>query len=84
MCGGAPKPPKPTKAQKAAEKDAAEQRRMALEEQRAIRTQNKEQRKQLRLGMLGMRLGRQSLLSGGRGGVGYAAPAARSLLAVAG
>lgn len=83
MCGK-PKPPKPTKAQKQAEKDAAEQRRLALEEQRSIRAYNKEQRKQMRLGMLGMRLGRQSLLTGSRGGLGYAAPVARPLLAVGG
>jgi hypothetical protein len=84
MCGEKPKPPKPTKAQKQAEADAAAQRKLALEEQRAIRAENKEQRKQMRLGMLGMRLGRQSLLTGGRGGAGYAAPMARSLLTVGG
>lgn len=84
MCGKKPKPPKPTKEQIQAEKDAAEQRRLALEEQRSIRAQNKEVRKQQRLGMLGMRFGRQSLLTGGRGGMGYAAPMARPLLSVAG
>lgn len=84
MCGKKPKPPKPTAAQKAAERDAAEQRRLALEEQRSIRTENKENRKNMRLGMLGMRFGRQSLLTGSRGGMGYAAPTARPLLSVGG
>lgn len=84
MCGKKPKAPKPTKAQLAAEADAAEQRRQALEEQRAIRTENKEERKRMRLGMLGMQYGRQSLLTGSRGGMGYSAPMARSLLTVGG
>lgn len=84
MCGKKPKPPKPTKAQIQAEKDAAEQRRLSMEEQRAVRTQYKEERKQMRLGMLGMRFGRSSLLTGSRGGMGYAAPMARPLLSVGG
>lgn len=84
MCFKKPKPPKPTAEQLAAEADAAAQRKLALEEQRSIRTENKEQRKNMRLGMLGMRLGRQSLLTGGRGGAGYSAPMARSLLTVGG
>jgi hypothetical protein len=84
MCFKKPKAPKPTAADKAAEADAAAQRKLALDEQYAIRTDNKEQRKNLRLGMLGMRFGRSSLLTGSRGGMGYAAPMARSLLSVAG
>lgn len=84
MCGKKPKTPKPTAEEKAAEADAAQQRKLALDEQRAYRTQNKEDRKNMRLGMLGMRLGRSSLLTGGRGGGGYAAPLARPLLSVAG
>ena len=86
MCGilKKPKPTKPTAEQVAAEKDAATERKLSLDEQYAARTANKEQRKNMRLGLLGMRFGRSSLLTGSRGGMGYAAPMARPLLSVAG
>lgn len=79
MCG-APKPPKPSASQLAAEKDAAEQRRLALEEQRAQKSELKRQRFESLLAAQGMKYGRASLLSGGKGGAGFAAPLVRSLL----
>lgn len=79
MCGG-PKPPKPSATQLAAEADARAMREAEMQAQREERTRLKERRTELKISE-SQRYGRRSLLSGGRGGEGFAAPGARSLLA---
>lgn len=82
MCGSKPKPPKPTPDQIAAEKEAALLREMELQRQREIRADNKKSRLEFMIAKLGNRYGRSNLLTGSRGGQGYAAPQVRSLLEV--
>lgn len=82
MCGSKPKPPNPTPDQIAAEKEAAMLREMEMQRQREIRAANKKTRLEYVISQLGARYGRTSLLTGGRGGQGYSAPQARSLLEV--
>ena len=82
MCGKKPRPPKPTAEQVAAEKEAALLREMEFQRQREIRAEAKGERLEMTIAKLGTKYGRTSLLTGNRGGQGYAAPMARSLLEV--
>ena len=79
MCFSAPKPPPviedpELKAQQQAARDQAAQ----------IRAQNKKTATADEIARQMGKVGRGSLLSGGAGGAGFAAPLARSLLAVRG
>lgn len=85
MCGGgAPDPPKPTREQVAAEKEAAALRQAELQRQRDERANNKKFRFEMALRRIGMGFGRGSLLTGGKGGAGFNVPIARSLLTTGG
>jgi hypothetical protein len=75
----APSSPTPSAAQRAAEADAEAQRAQALEEQRRQKSLLKEERFATALKLTSARFGRASLLTGDKGGGGYAAPPVRSL-----
>lgn len=80
MCGG-PEAPEPSREQILAEKEAAYMRQQQLQEQNDQRSENKKWRFEQALKQLSGNSGRQSLITGGRGGAGFAAPMAISLLA---
>lgn len=79
MCFKPPKPPAvPTE-----DPTLKAQVEQATEAERERRTMNKQARFEDQLAMWNGGYGRRSLLTGGRGGSGYAAPLMRSLLQVA-
>jgi hypothetical protein len=80
MCFKAPKPPAPTQEQLNQEAALKRQTGMAREDERIRRTMDKEARKEDALALFGGSLGRRSLLTGGKGGIGYPSSDMRSLL----
>lgn len=79
MCFKKPKPPKVY-----ADPQLKQQQAAARDDAAALRAADKEARTEAKLAQLSGLMGRGSLLSGGRGGAGFAAPQARSLFTVVG
>lgn len=78
MCFKKPKKPRPTPEQLRADANLERQMEMQAQLLREQRSENKRARFEDRLNMM-EGFGRRSLLTGGRGGIGYAAPTMRSL-----